>query len=354
MRRPLSVVITWVALIGTAAAGGTAVTMASGTGAELPSAAYQAWCTTSKLCTYTIADSSGIRDLRTGRAAWVGEDEELTPSEARLAGGPIAYYPTLLSGIAVAINVPGINGQGVNLTGETLGDIFSGTVTNWNAGRIRATNRHLRLPTSLPITLCVPRRASGESWDMSEYLAKVSPTFRKRVGGESLKPRWKGDVVRVSHVSQMGECMAARKGGITFLPVADAMREGLTHDIVAVGKREKVTVKVGNTGKTKTVVRHVFIHPTEKAFQKAGHFAATNEKSDLTVDLTNSATPGAYPITIEAYAVVRKDRKMSAATRKTLAYFLSDKAQAMLPGLGYAPLPRSQLAQARQQLKTAR
>jgi len=352
--RHLGTITTGAALVALAAAGGLAATMANGAGAELPSAAYQAWCTASKLCTYTIADSSGLSDLRTGRATWVGEDEELPPSEARLAGGPIAYYPTMLSGIAVAINIPGIKGQGVNLTGEALGEIFSGTVTNWNAGRIRATNRHLRLPTSLPITLCVPRKASGESWDMSEYLAKVSPTFRKRVGGESLKPKWKGDVVRVNHVSAVGECMAAHKGGITFLPVADAMREGLTHDIVAVGKREKVAVKVGNTGKTKTVVKHVFIHPTEEAVQKAGHFAATQEKSDLTVDLTNSQAPGAYPITIEAYAIVRKDRTMSAATRKTLAYFLSPKAQAMLPGLGYAPLPKSQLAQAKRQLAAAK
>jgi len=353
MRR-LGTITTGAALAALAAAGGLAATMADGAGAELPSAAYQAWCTASKLCTYTIADSSGLSDLRTGRATWVGEDEELTPSEARLAGGPIAYYLTMLSGIAVAINIPGIKGQGVNLTGEALGDIFSGTVTNWNAGRIRATNRHLQLPTDLPITLCVPRKASGESWDMSEYLAKVSPTFRKRVGGESLKPKWKGSVVRVNHVSAVGECMLSHKGGITFLPVADAMREGLTHDIVAVGKREKVAVKVGNTGKTKTVVKHVFIHPTEGAIQKAGHFAATHEKADLTVDLTNSPAPGAYPITIEAYAIVRKDRKMGAVTRKTIAYFLSDEAQGMLQGLGYAPLPKSQLAQAKRQLAAAK
>lgn len=353
MRR-LGTITTGAALAALAAAGGLAATMADGAGAELPSAAYQAWCTASKLCTYTIADSSGLSDLRTGRATWVGEDEELTPSEARLAGGPIAYYPTMLSGIAVAINIPGIKGQGVNLTGEALGDIFSGTVTNWNAGRIRATNRHLQLPTDLPITLCVPRKASGESWDMSEYLAKVSPTFRKRVGGESLKPKWKGSVVRVNHVSAVGECMLSHKGGITFLPVADAMREGLTHDIVAVGKREKVAIKVGNTGKTKTVVKHVFIHPTEGAIQKAGHFAATHEKADLTVDLTNSPAPGAYPITIEAYAIVRKDRKMGAVTRKTIAYFLSDEAQGMLQGLGYAPLPKSQLAQAKRQLAAAK
>lgn len=352
--RHLTKVITTGAVMATAVtAGAIAATMANGAGAELPAAAYQAWCSTSKLCTYRIADSSGISDLRTGRATWVGEDEELTPSEARLAGGPIAYYPTLLSGIAVATNLPGIEGHNVDLTGETLGEIFAGRITNWNATRIRATNLRHHMPTNLPITLCVPRKASGESWDMSEYLGKVSPTFRTRVGGPSLKPKWKGNVVRVNHVTEVGECMMAHEGGITFLPLADAMREGLVHDLVAVGKKEKVVYNVGK-GKKKTVVKHVFIHPTEDAIQAAGHFAATQEKSDLTVDLTNSAAPGAYPITIEAYAIVRKDRPMSAATRKTIAYFLSDSAQRMLPGLGYAPLPASQLAQARQQLAAAK
>ena len=352
MRSHLKAITTTIAVVAVAG-GAVAATLANGAGAELPSAAYQAWCTTSKLCSYRIADSSGIRDLRTGRATWVGEDEELTPSEARLAGGPIAYYPTLLSGIAVATNIPGIEGHNIDLTGEVLGDIFSGTITNWNSPRIRAANLRHHMPTNLPITLCVPRKASGESWDMSEYLAKVSPTFRKRVGGESLKPRWKGKVVRTNHVGETGECMMANSGGITFLPVADAIREGLVHDVVAVGKREKVTYDLGK-GKTRTVVKHVFTHPTEGAIQAAGHFAATHEKSDLTVDLTNSAAPGAYPITIEAYAIVRKDRKMSAATRKTIAYFLSDSAQRMLPGLGYAPLPASQLAQARRQLAAAK
>ena len=353
MPRIRKAVLATTAAAGMLAGGALAATMANGAGAELPAAAYQAWCAKSQLCTYRIADSSGIDDLKTGRATWVGEDEELTASEARAAGGPIAYYPTLLSGIAVATNIPGIEGHSVDLTGEVLGDIFSGAITNWNSPRIRAANLRHHMPRNLPITLCVPRKASGESWDMSEYLAKVSPTFKRRVGGESLTPKWKGNVVRTNHVSEVGECMMGHEGAITFLPVADAMREGLVHDVVAVGKREKITYSAGK-GKTKTVVRHVFIHPTEGAIQKAGHFAATQEKSDLTVDLTNSAAPGAYPITIEAYAIVRKDRKMTAATRKTIAYFLSDEAQAMLPGLGYAPLPKSQLAQAKRQLAAAK
>lgn len=331
-----------------------AATAASGSGAELPSAAFQAWCTTSKLCTYRVADSSGIGDLRTGRATWVGVDEELPASEARKAGGPLAYYPTMLEGIAVAVNVPGVEGHGIDLTGRALGEIFSGSVTNWNAPHIRVSNRRHHLPRNLAITLCVPARASGESYDFSEFLAKVSPTFRERVGTRSMLPRWRGvRVVRVNHVSEMGECVKRNSGAITFLPLADAMREGLTHDIVGVGKVERITYPSGK-GRTTTRTRHVFVHPTPQSIAKAGHHAGQRAKGDLTVDLVGSPAAGAYPITIEAYAVVRKDRKMSASTRRTLQYFLSDSAQAMLPGLGYAPVPASLLAKARAQLKAAR
>jgi len=52
--------------------------------------------------------------------------------------------------------------------------------------------------------------------------------------------------------------------------------------------------------------------------------------------------------------VVRKQPKMSASTRATLKYFLSDGAQRRLPGLGYAPVPATLLAKARARLKAAR
>ncbi|MGB1526597.1 MAG: hypothetical protein ACPG9N_03395, partial [Miltoncostaeaceae bacterium] len=177
--------------------------------------------------------------------------------------------------------------------------------------------------------------------------------FRRRVGGASLAPRWKAArVIRVPRVTGMGECMTANRGTITFLPVADATREGLAHHVVAVGKRERVTTGRGDAATT--VVRHVFVHPTEPAVQKAGAHAGERATSSLAVDLLNSAAPGAYPITTVAYAVTRRDRRMTAATRRTLRYFLSAKAQGMLTGLGYAPLPASLVSRAKAQLAAAK
>ena len=336
------------------AGGATAATLADGAGAEMPAPAYQAWCNASKLCTYTIRDSgAGIEDLKLGKADWVGVDEELSANQVREAGGPVAYYPTMLEGIAVAVHVPGVDGHDMDLRGTTLGEIFAGRITNWNDKRIRQTNLRHPMPTNLPITLCVPGKPSGTSWDFSDYLGKVSAAFRTRVGGASMLPKWKGArIVRTPHVTQVGECVEGHPGAITFLPFSDAMTEGLAHDIVAVGKREKITY--GQGAKRTMVTKNVFMHPTTGDIQKAAHFAASRITGDLTIDLTNSQARGAYPITVVTYAVVRTDKAMPAKTRRTLRYFLGAKAQGMLTGLGYAPLPASLLSRARAQLAAAK
>ena len=43
----------------------------------------------------------------------------------------------------------------------------------------------------------------------------VSATFRRRVGGASLLPKWQGAVVdRTAHVTETGECMARHEGAM--------------------------------------------------------------------------------------------------------------------------------------------
>ncbi|MGA0069039.1 MAG: substrate-binding domain-containing protein [Miltoncostaeaceae bacterium] len=320
-----------------------------GIGAEMPARAFQAWCSASSLCTYSIADARGPAALRSTRISWIGADERFPRAQVRSAGGPVAYYPMMLSGIAVAVNVPGIKGHNIDLRGTTIAEIFSGVIRNWNDRRIRQTNLRHHMPRNLPITLCVPRRPSGESWDFSRYLSRTSAAFRRSVGGASLTPRWKAArIIRTPRVTATGACMAANSGAITFLPVADATREGLAHDVVAVGKRERVTLGRGDAATT--VVRNVFTHPTETAIQKAGAGARKTAGTTIDADLLNSTTPGAYPITAAGYAVVRRDRSMDQGTRQALSYFLGTQAQGMLPGLGYAPLPASLLSRAKAQL----
>ncbi len=59
---------------------------------------------------------------------------------------------------------------------------------------------------------------------------------------------------------------------------------------------------------------------------------------DLKVDLTASPTPGAYPITITTFVLVRAGMPANGDVAKVLSYFLGKTAQSQLESLGYVPL----------------
>ena len=266
------------------------MTTADGAGEALPAIAYQSWCAKSGFCTYTVRESgNGLEDVAKGRADWAGIDEELSSSEAEAMHSPVAYYPTLLAAIAVPVNIPGVAGHRVKLTGKNLGEIFSGTITNWSDRHFAAANHRHRFP-ALPITVCVPDHPPGTSSDFSDYLAKVSATYRTKAGGASMEPRWQAPkLVRLPHVNDVGTCVEQTPGAISFMDLADALRAGLAADVVAVGKSTLVTKTRGN--KKVRVRTTTFLHPTEAAIVAAGHFAASQVKADLTINLTNSPAP---------------------------------------------------------------
>lgn len=344
-----------VAAVAMAATAATATGAPSaGAGAALPSVAYGHWCSTSGLCTYAVRDDAATAAaLGSGRVAWAGVDQVLTPAQVQSAGGRVAYYPTMIGAIAVIAKVPGFQGGDLRLPAHTLGEIFSGEITNWNDRRIRQVNLRHQLPRNLPITLCVPRRPSGEAYDFSDFLARSSGIFRARVGGASTAPRWRGArIVREDQVTQQGTCVDSTPGAISFIDRADAIKQGDLLDVVAVGKRERVTRRT-RSGTRVSVMRYAYTTPTTTDMAVAGRHAAARTKGDLTVDLVNSPARGAYPITVATWVAVRADQPMPAATRKMLRYFLSTRAQASLAGLGYAPLPRDLLRRARAQLAAA-
>ena len=342
------------ALLTTAVGPAAAVSASAGGGAELPAIAFQRWCQSIARCTYDVHDASlDTRQLARGTVTWIGVDEELNAAELRETGGPVGYLPVMLGALAVGVHVPGIDGHQLQLSGGVLGGIFSGEITSWRDRRIRRQNLHHPLHRGRTITLCVPAYASGTAYNMSDYLAKASPVFRKRVGAASLRPKWRGQrVIRVADVSKLDACVEQHAGAIGFFPLGDALRLGQVHDIIAVGNPQQVTYGTG--ANKKTVTKLVYQHPTTDGMVIAGTSASTALKSDLLFDPVDIRVEGAYPITTAVWVAYRSDRKMSAATRSSLTAMLTSSAQSELQGLGFAALPRNVLAAARAALAKAR
>jgi len=316
---------------GTLVGAASAMGAATGSGATFPAVAYQKWCGESGVCSYTGKGSSGgIRDLTNKTVAWAGSDAVLTEQQLAAIGGQIRYFPTLLGAISVPVNIPGVTGNKMKLDGKTLGDIWSASVTTWNAPQIKKLNPGVALPAS-PITLCVRSDGSGTSYGFSNYLSKVSPTYRSKIGYGSQTPAWQGTVVKSPGNPGVANCVKSTPNSIGYVDLADSIRAGLQSNVTAIGKSE--IVKQGK----KTVRKTVFVLPSPKSISAAGDVKTI--KPTLDIDLSNSPAAGAYPITITTWVLAVPGRPQNAEVKNVLGYFYGSTAQGQLAGLGFAPLP---------------
>ena len=65
--------------------------------------------------------------------------------------------------------------------GELVADIFLGKVTRWNDPRIAALNGGIALP-DMKITVVHRSDGSGTTFNSVNYLSKVSPEWKAKVG----------------------------------------------------------------------------------------------------------------------------------------------------------------------------
>ena len=108
-------------LLASLAPAGAAFGASAGGGAELPARAYQYWCAHGADCTYDVHDADlDAGALGSGEVQWIGVDEPLDAAQKRAAGGPLQHVPVMLAAIAVSVNIPGVSGHHVDLTGRTL------------------------------------------------------------------------------------------------------------------------------------------------------------------------------------------------------------------------------------------
>lgn len=342
-------------LLATLAPAGAAFGASAGGGAELPARAYQYWCANGADCTYDVHDADlDAGALGTGEIQWIGVDEPLDAAQRRAAGGPLTHVPVMLGAIAVSVNIPGVSGHHVDLTGRTLGQIFSGEITRWSDARIRRQNPNQPIGRGGPITLCVPAQRSSTTWDMTEYLANVSPEFRERVGGPSERPAsWRAPrVVRVADVAALGRCVLEHEGAITFWNYADALRTGEVGDIIAVGGIQTASYpRQGKPAHKRPEL--VYRHPSEHGMLAAGAAIERSLDDRLVFDALSASSVDAYPITTLSWVAFRADRGLTPGAKASLTYMLSPAGQARLRGLGYGRLSPATLAHARKAIAAA-
>ena len=157
----------------------------TGAGASFPAPLYSKWAadynkaTGVKINYQSVGSGAGLRQIEAKTVDFGASDAPLKDDE--LAKKGLVQFPTVIGGVVPVVNIKGINPGQLKLSGQILGDIYLGKITKWTDPAIKAMNPTLALPDA---AIAPVRRAdgSGTSFIFTNYLSKVNPEWKTKVG----------------------------------------------------------------------------------------------------------------------------------------------------------------------------
>ncbi|ATD68759.1 phosphate ABC transporter substrate-binding protein PstS [Luteimonas chenhongjianii] len=304
-------------------AGDRAIAEVSGAGASFIYPLVSKWsadynaATGNRINYQSIGSGGGIAQIKAGTVDFGSSDKPLDSAELQAAG--LGQFPSAIGGVVPVLNVEGLQPGQLKLTGALLADIFLGKVASWNDPAIAALNPGLNLPAG-KISLVHRSDGSGTTFNFSNYLSKVSPDWKSRVG-EGTSVQWpsgvggKGNEGVASYVQQI-------KGSIGYVELAYALQNGMPY--------ASLQNAAGN-----------WVQPSEESFAAAAVTADWASAQDFSLVITNAPGADAWPITATNFMLMPKQPKDAARSRAARDFFkwAFESGQAQASELHYVPLP---------------
>src|SRR6187402_3708092 len=122
----------------------------------------------------------GIQQIQKQTVFFGATDGPMTPEQLLGAPGKVLHFPTVLGAVVPVYNVPGVTGE-LKFTGPLLADIFLGKIKQWNDPAIAKINAGIKFPNT-DITIAHRSDGSGTTYIFMDYLAKMSPEWKSKVG----------------------------------------------------------------------------------------------------------------------------------------------------------------------------
>src|SRR5207248_2988646 len=129
---------------------------------------------------YSAIGSSGGINAITGRTVDFGaSDAPLSPDQFTACKG-CTQIPWALAATSVMYNLPGVKNL-LHMDGATLAKIFLGQITKWSDPAIASLNKGVSLPDTA-ITIAHRSDNSGTTYNLTDYLSSVSPSWKSQLG----------------------------------------------------------------------------------------------------------------------------------------------------------------------------
>ncbi len=243
--------------------------------------------------------------------------------KARKAGGEPLHIPLVMGAVVPAYNLAEIK-EPVQFTGPVLADIFLRKITKWSDERIKEINP--KIAAQLPdLGIVVIRRSdgSGTTYIFADYLAKVSPEWKKQIG-VSTSLKWPEDTTGAKGNEGVAGQVKNNPGAIGYIELIYALKNNIKFGSVENQAKE-------------------FVLGSLDAVTAAADNSLSNIPDDLRYSITNAPGKGSYPISGTVWAMLFANQ--SGAKGQETVNFLrwvthEDMVQKYTKDLHYAPLPK--------------
>jgi phosphate transport system substrate-binding protein len=295
-----------------------------GSGSNLPRPLYDAWAgtfnqrnTKAQVRYLPIGTVESIKQISNGSGDFGGGEVQLTPEVLAGTRLKIVALPVALVAVVPIYHLPGLNDE-LRFSGSVLADIYLGKIHNWNDPEIAKINPGVKLP-DLGIEVVHRAPGKGANYILTDFLSKVSPAFRQRIG-KSASPNW---VLGRSAMrnEDMSEQVASTVGAIGYVELNYAAQG------VSVGLVQNAAGR--------------FVKASPESVERACKAATGAGVHNLQVSLTNAPGADSYPLSSYTYVylpqnVHDKDRVKVLAD---FVEFVLGEGQSVAANKNYAALP---------------
>ena len=248
----------------------------------------------------SIGSGGGIRQLTDKTVDFGASDGPMTDDQLKQAGFTILHFPTVLGADVPSYNIPGVTAE-LKFTPEALAGIYLGKITKWNDPAIAGPNPGVKLPAE-DIVVVHRSDGSGTTYIWTDYLSKVSPEWKSKVGTNT-SVNWpvglggKGNEGVAGLVKQTPD-------SIGYIELIYAVQNNIPYGWVKNPAGD-------------------FIKPSLAGVSAAAAGAAKSMPDDFRVSITNAPGKTAYPISSFTWLLIPaqiQDAAKKAAIKDFLAW----------------------------------
>jgi phosphate transport system substrate-binding protein len=265
----------------------------------------------------SIGSGGGQKQILSQTVDFGASDGPMTDDNLAKAPGKILHIPTVAGAVVISYNLPG--SPKLKLDGDTIAGMYLGQIKKWNDPKLTALNPGTRLPDQ-DIVVVHRSDGSGTSFIFTDYLSKVSPEWKSKVGNNT-SVNWPTGLGGKGNEGVSGQ-IKQTPGAIGYVELIYAIQNKMPDAQVKNAAGE-------------------FVEPTIESVTAA--LSTAEIPDDFRFSMTNAPGKDAYPICGATWLLVYQQQKDPAKGKKLVEFlkWSMDKGEEMAKNLDYAPLPES-------------